>query len=95
MKEIDSQLYTRLSQYTHLIFKGDLNYRKLVNDINWPPNTAFKTALKGFLPCPLLALRTLKADTIAGLETGVAERVSSKSPDWLVSGEFGIIMHAS
>jgi len=94
MKDADPALYSTLSKHTHLIFKGDLNYRKLIGDFNWPPETPFKESLRGFCPAPLLSLRTLKADCIAGLKKGVAEETQAKSPDWLVTGEYGILQHA-
>lgn len=94
MKEADPELYSTLSKHTHLIFKGDLNYRKLIGDFSWPPETPFKDALRGFVPAPLITLRTLKADCIAGLKEGVADEVEGKSPDWLVTGEYGVMQHA-
>lgn len=51
----------------------------------------FQTALCGFLPAPLLALRTLKSETVAGLPDKVAERMREQ-PDqkWMTTGEYGI-----
>uniref|UniRef100_A0A0K0DER7 Sugar phosphate phosphatase n=1 Tax=Angiostrongylus cantonensis TaxID=6313 RepID=A0A0K0DER7_ANGCA len=50
-----------------------------------------KTALCGFLPAPILALRTLKSETVAGLPENVARRMRNE-PDmkWMVTGEYGI-----
>lgn len=95
MEETDPSLYSLLSTHHLLIFKGDLNYRKLVGDINWKPDTPFREALRGFLPAPLVTLRTCKADTVAGLKNGLAEEISAKDPDWLVTGEYGLIQLAS
>ena len=57
MQEADPSLYSELSSKSFLFFKGDLNYRKLIGDINWDFDTPFVTSLQGFTPAPLVALR--------------------------------------
>ncbi|WKY11149.1 hypothetical protein Q1695_003027 [Nippostrongylus brasiliensis] len=91
MKDVAPDLYSELSMASLIMFKGDLNYRKLVADRDWAYDTPFKTALCGFLPAPVLALRTLKAETVAGLPQDVAERMRQE-PDlkWMITGEYGI-----
>nr|QZL12164.1 glutamate O-methyltransferase [Hydrometra stagnorum] len=95
MPELDPSLYSELEKSHLLVLKGDLNYRKLVQDKNWLPTESFGGAIGRFQPCPFVALRTNKADTIAGLPPGVAETVSAASPDWLTSGQYGIIQFHS
>lgn len=92
---VDPNLFSTLQQNTVLIFKGDLNYRKLIGDINWLPETPFKEALQGFLPSPLLALRTLKADCVAGLRPGLAKEIHAQNPNWMLTGEYGIVQFCS
>ena len=91
----DPELYGQLRAHTALVFKGDLNYRKLVQDRNWKKSTPFSDALGGFRPAPLLALRTVKADTVAGVEQSKADWLDANKPDWMETGEFGLIQFAS
>uniref|UniRef100_A0A915CU49 Sugar phosphate phosphatase n=1 Tax=Ditylenchus dipsaci TaxID=166011 RepID=A0A915CU49_9BILA len=77
-----------------VIFKGDLNYRKLVGDRYWPLETPFTEALCGFGPAPLLALRTLKAETVAGLSERAIKLIGSKHSEkdlsWMVTSEYAV-----
>ncbi|MFH4975213.1 hypothetical protein AB6A40_001922 [Gnathostoma spinigerum] len=93
MKEKDPSLYSELSHSTLIIFKGDLNYRKLVGDLEWPLDTPFKIAVRGFHPSPFIALRTLKAETQAGLSEESIKRMKSEygeSKKWMVTGDYGV-----
>lgn len=91
MSTVDPKLYDELAKNKLVIFKGDLNYRKLVGDIYWEPTTSFKAALRGFEPTNVLALRTVKADTVAGLKKGVFEELTQKNPKWLSTGEYALL----
>ncbi len=46
MAEVEPQLYSSMEEAKLSIFKGDLNYRKLVGDLNWEATVPFKTALQ-------------------------------------------------
>ncbi|XP_045621100.2 damage-control phosphatase ARMT1 isoform X1 [Procambarus clarkii] len=91
MREVDPELYSQLSKASLIIFKGDLNYRKLTGDLNWPTTTGFEQALRGFFPAPVLALRTAKGGPVVGLAPGISERIAAVAPDWNISGEYGMI----
>jgi len=95
MADTDPVLYQELGEACLVIFKGDLNYRKLVGDLNWETTATFKSALQGFLPTSVLSLRTAKADVMVGLEPGQAERVTKVDSQWMVSGQWGVIQYAS
>ncbi|KAG8247365.1 hypothetical protein J6590_062428 [Homalodisca vitripennis] len=91
MKEQDPHLYSILSESSIIIFKGDLNYRKLLGDINWKYDTPFHSSLRGFNPAPIVAIRTAKADLISGLDLYVVKVAQAKKKDWLLTGDFGVI----
>lgn len=91
MQREDPQLYSTLSQSQLVIFKGDLNYRKLMGDIYWEPTTPFRTALREFTPTNVLTLRTVKGDLISGLQKGVFEELSSREPNWLITGKYALV----
>ncbi|MFJ1653891.1 damage-control phosphatase ARMT1 family protein [Streptomyces sp. NPDC088337] len=73
------------------VFKGDLNYRRLVGDRLWPPTTPFADTT-GFFPGPVAALRTLKSDVITGLEAEtVAALDAAEGGRWRVAGTHALI----
>ncbi|KAG5277586.1 hypothetical protein AALO_G00119320 [Alosa alosa] len=88
-------LYASLRSARLLLFKGDLNYRKLVGDRDWPHTTPFHLALRGFHPAPLCSLRTLKANVQVGLEAGQGEELSTATSTWMTSGSYGVIQFCS
>ncbi|MDX2054396.1 MAG: damage-control phosphatase ARMT1 family protein [Polyangiaceae bacterium] len=83
-------LRTRLSPCALVILKGDANYRRLCSDAHWPADTSF-SAVVGYFPAPLVALRTLKSEVVVGLAPGGAEALSKEDPEWLVNGRRGVI----
>ncbi|CAN7996886.1 unnamed protein product, partial [Ixodes hexagonus] len=94
MASVRPQLYQSLRDADLVLFKGDLNYRKLVGDLQWEPSTPFRDALRGFEPSFLCTLRTIKADTVAGLDADLAKEVARQSPDWMVTGEYALVQCA-
>lgn len=96
----DSELYNKLASSQLLIFKGDLNYRKLIGDINWEPSTAFKAALCRFQPTAVVALRTLKCDCVCGLNSDYETKIDENDKDknylssanyWQVNGKYAVV----
>ncbi|XP_053575631.1 damage-control phosphatase ARMT1-like [Bombina bombina] len=84
-------LYSELQKSQLIIFKGDLNYRKLTGDRRWNFTVPFSKALRAFHPAPLCSVRTLKADVQVGLEPGVGEKLAASDPDWMITGKYGVI----
>ena len=93
MKTVSPELYSDLSKAEFLFFKGDLNYRKLVNDRKWPYDTSFTAALEGFTPAKLCALRTIKSDSIVNCDVSRVEKIveEDKGKDKLFCGAYALI----
>lgn len=98
-----SELHERLSSSALVIFKGDMNYRKLTGDRRWPSTTPFSRAIGPLATSGLkiLSLRTVKADVLLGLKEGVYEDITEewgKTNDnklsWLYSGKYAVISYA-
>ncbi|KAB1150092.1 protein-glutamate O-methyltransferase family protein [Streptomyces luteolifulvus] len=73
------------------VVKGDLNYRRLVGDLLWPPTTPF-TEAAAYFPGPVAALRTLKSDVVTGLDAGTeAALVAAEDQRWRTGGTHALI----
>jgi hypothetical protein len=92
--QVAPALHSQLAASSLLVLKGDLNYRKLTHDCQWPWTTPFAAALGPFRPAPLVTLRTLKADVMAGLQPGQGEALAQVDAAWLVSGKYGVVQFA-
>lgn len=88
--QLPEDLRTQLASMDLVILKGDVNYRRLVGDLHWPPTTPFERAT-AYFPAPLVALRTMKAELIVGLDEVEAERLWADDPEWMVNGRRGLI----
>ncbi len=77
-----------------VITKGDLNYRRITGDALWDPATPF-SEVAAYFPAPLLALRTLKSETIVGLQSGQSEALDAVDPKWRTNGRRGVIQFKS
>jgi hypothetical protein len=69
-----------------VVFKGDLNYRKLVEDRHWDYRTATKDIIT-FKKNNSLIIRVLKSELITGLES-VPDIANN---EWMYNGKYGII----
>lgn len=72
------------------VFKGDLNYRRLVGDRLWPETTPF-AALTAYLPGPVAALRTCKSDVAVGLTERTVAELDASEPNWRFAGKHAVI----
>lgn len=91
MKIYAPDLYKTLQKSHMIFFKGDLNYRKLLGDLQWASTDAFEPCLRGFHPAPLCILRTSKCDVLVGLPEGKAEEIKAIDKDWMINGNWAVI----
>lgn len=72
LKETDSDLYKELTESSLIIVKGDLNYRRLVEDKNWNYDESFiKLTENVFGNVPILAPRVIKSDVLVGVSSAM------------------------
>ncbi|ODV63484.1 putative methyltransferase [Ascoidea rubescens DSM 1968] len=76
-KKENKELYDYLLESSLIIFKGDLNYRKLTDDRVWDRSVDFSVAIQdlAWSKLKMLSLRTCKADVVAGLPKGKDEEL--------------------
>lgn len=93
MWEMTEPLWTDLHERCDLAFvKGDANYRRLLGDCQWDFSEAsFQEVVGHYFPCPVCALRTLKAEIGCGMESNQVERANKLDPNWQTNGRFGVL----
>ena len=87
---LPEELLAEIAAANLTIFKGDLNYRRLVGDRLWPPTTSF-AALTAYLPGPVAALRTCKSDVAVGLTEAAVAELDATAPGWRFAGKHAVI----
>lgn len=92
-------LFLHLSKSDLVIFKGDLNHRKLTYDCAAPASTPFDIAIgpmANSAGAPKVAsLRTIKSDVVVGLgDDGdeVAEKLDESEKGWKISGKYAVVL---
>lgn len=90
MWEIPLDLREDLSGADFLISKGDANYRRLLGDRQWDFTFPFHQAVD-YLPVPLAALRTSKAELAVGLDLDQIMEVHNQDSGWMVNGKWGVV----
>ncbi|KAI0470789.1 DUF89-domain-containing protein [Xylariaceae sp. FL0804] len=99
---VEPELCEDLKTSELVVFKGDLNYRKLTGDAAWDPSTPFTEAIGPLGPgsgVNVLALRTCKADVVVGLPPGKDEELraaeggggDSGARKWAWSGKWAVV----
>lgn len=88
--EMPQPLRQQLAQANLVLIKGDANYRRLLGDRHWSFTTPF-AEIAGYFSAPLLALRTLKSEVVAGLQPNQIEELNHSDPEWLINGQWAVI----
>jgi|GEM_PF-2598137 len=73
-----------------VISKGDAHYRRFLQDKAWKYNEPLSTVID-FFDKPLLLLRTLKSEVLAGATDNAIKNASKTDKEWLTNGKFGLI----
>ena len=92
-RQMPPDLVDDLTQSDLVIIKGDVNYRRLLDDRHWPPEASLESIVTYF-PSALLVLRTLKGEIVVGLQPGQADELAAQDPTWMINGKRGIIQLA-
>jgi uncharacterized protein with ATP-grasp and redox domains len=77
-----------------VVLKGDVNYRRLLDDRHWLHTTPLER-IAAYFPAPLLVLRTLKGEIQVGLAPGQAEALAAEDPGWLINGRRGLVQYCN
>ena len=92
MWKMTEPLRTEMKTNCDLAFvKGDANYRRLLGDCKWDFDTKFQDVVGCYFPCPVCALRTLKAEIGCGIPIEETNRASKLDVNWQTNGRFGVI----
>jgi hypothetical protein len=89
-RQMPSHLQSQLAQSDLVLVKGDVNYRRLLDDLHWPYTTRMED-VTGYFPAPFVTLRTLKGEIMVGLQPGQADALQAEDPTWLINGKRGVI----
>ncbi len=87
---LPEDLKEEFSRSDLVIFKGDANYRRLLEDRKWTFSARLEDLLSWF-PTDLAVLRTLKSEILVGLSDEKAQEMFTKDPNWLINGKWGIV----
>ncbi|XP_055337928.1 damage-control phosphatase ARMT1-like [Paramacrobiotus metropolitanus] len=88
-------LYAQLQKEDLLIFKGDLNYRKLTGELRWSPQEKFGYVLRNFRPTAVAALRGVKTTVLVGVtDQERLQQLNANETDWMLTGKYSVIQFA-
>lgn len=89
LRDRPAGLDARLADADLVVVKGDLNYRKLVGDAEWAPQTPFDDVVQ--LPGPVAALRVLKSDVLVGVDEATVAALDAAAAGWRSDGTRALV----
>jgi uncharacterized protein with ATP-grasp and redox domains len=89
-RQMPEALSLELNKANLVVIKGDVNYRRILDDRHWPFTTRMEE-ITVYFPAPFVSLRTLKGEIMVGLRPGQAEEMAASDPTWLINGKRGVI----
>ena len=93
-RQLPPDLWEDLSGADLVMLKGDVNYRRILDDLHWPHDTRLEQ-VAAYFPAPFVTLRTLKGEIMVGLQPGQAETLKAEDPTWLIDGKRGLIQYVA
>lgn len=89
-RHLPSGLAGQFQRASLTIFKGDLNYRRVVEDRAWPATTPLRD-VASYFPGPIAMLRTLKSDVVAGLSQATVAELDATGQPWRTDGRHAML----
>jgi uncharacterized protein with ATP-grasp and redox domains len=88
--DLPARLTSLFEKAALVIVKGDANYRRVVGDALWEADIPL-APITDYFPAPLLLVRTMKSDTVVGLQPGQAKQLDQIDAEWRINGRRGLI----
>ena len=88
--ELPSDIKNDLMRSDLIILKGDVNYRRLLQDRRWHSCESLQE-LTPYFPSPFAMLRTMKSEIVVDIPRAQARLLSQTDPEWRVNGKRGIV----
>jgi hypothetical protein len=88
--ELPGDIKNDLLRSDLIILKGDVNYRRLLQDRRWDSWESLQE-LTPYFPSPFATLRTMKSEIVVDISRVQVQLLSQTDPEWRVNGKRGII----
>lgn len=87
---LDPELRRRMAKARSIIVKGDLNYRRFVEDRAWSPDAPVEDATVA-TDMSAFALRVLKSDAVVGIPSQSVSALRLAEPNWRSGGRYAVV----